>query len=378
MQDSDEQLRRAAAGWARCASGIVAFAILNTSGCIGDPTSAPTTDDPTNFRASVAATASRGGGNSGGGTGGVAISIVDLGAGDGSSAEAVNDKGQIVGGGGTNVGGFLWENGVLQRIAAAPGMTYVRAEDINESGQVAGYTGNADGSVYRAFIWTAAGGMQLLAGTLGGCCTLARAINDQGVVVGEARLPGTGAHTVVWENGVMRDIQSFATGSTFPWDVSNTGIVVGQWNTSTAGFMWTASAGMTIPTGLDGEGDIPIGVNDAGQIVGWYRRSPTDTTKAFLWTNGIITDLGTLGGQSSVAWAVNNAGLVVGRADLPRKGTQSVFRAFVWTSGGGMKDLGSLSGRDWAQARDLNEKGWVVGETYLRSGLSRATVWKLK
>ena len=176
----------------------------------------------------------------------------------------------------------------------------------------------------------------------------------------------------------MRDIQSFATGSTFPWDLSNTGIAVGQWNTSTAAFMWTAGGGMTIPAGLDGDGDIPIGVNDLGQMAGWYKRTATDVNKAFVWTNGVITDLGTLGGPSSVAWAINNAGQAVGRADRPRKGSNTVFRAFLWTAADGLKDLGSLSGRDRAQARDLNETGWVVGETYLSSGLSRATLWKLK
>jgi probable HAF family extracellular repeat protein len=343
-------------------------ACLFAAACSADRASAPA--------APVAASMARGGGGSGGGTGGVAISVIDLGTGDNGTAEAVNDKGQIVGTGGAGVGAFLWENGVLRQLGTLPGMTGSRAEDINESGQVVGYATNQSGG-YQAFIWTAAGGMQPLGGSLGGCCTLARAINDNGVVVGEAGLPGTGAHTVVWENGVMRDVQSFTSGSTFPWDISNAG-AVGQWNTSTAGFIWTAGGGMTILSGLDGEGDIPLGVNDLGQVVGWYKRTSADTPKAFLWTNGVITDLGTLGGSSSTAWAISNAGQVVGRADRPRKGTQTVHRAFLWTAATGMQDLGSVSGREWAQARDLNENGWVVGETYLSSGQSRATLWKLK
>jgi probable HAF family extracellular repeat protein len=315
------------------------------------------------------------GGGKGGGTPGVAVAILDLGAGDDSEAEAVNDKGQIVGSGGTSPVGFVWANGAIRRLGTLPGMTSSRAEDINENGQVVGYASN--GSVYRAFLWTEAGGMQPLEGSLGGCCTLARAINDLGVVVGEASTPVGTTHAVVWENGVMRDIQSFATGSTFPWDISNYG-AVGQWNVSDAAFVWTSSAGMSTLAGLAGHNDIAIGINDLGQVVGWYPRTPTATSTAFLWTNGVITDLGTLGGTSSVAWAINNAGQVVGRAHLPRKGTQDTFHAFLWTAAAGMRDLGLPSDAARAQARDLNETGWVVGERYLGSGRSRATLWKLK
>jgi probable HAF family extracellular repeat protein len=116
-------------------------------------------------------------------------------------------------------------------------------------------------------------------------------------------------------------------------------------------------------------------VNDLGQIVGRYQRTATDVNKALLWTNGTITDLGTLGGTSSVAWAVNNAGQVVGRADRARKGAQSVFRAFIWTAAAGMQDWGgSLADTGLRPATERD--GWVVGETYLASGLSRATLWK--
>src|SRR5688572_26555241 len=309
----------------------------------------------------------------------VTYEVVDLGAGDGSSAEAINDKGQIIGAGSAGIGAFLWENGVLRSLGVLPGMTSSRAEDINELGQVVGYSSNASG-VFQAFVWTAAGGMQPLAGSLGGCCTVARGINDQGLIVGEANLVGNaGAHAVVWENGVMRDIHSLGAGSTFPWDLSNTGIAVGQWDPQNGTFIWTSAGGMTVPAGLEGPSDIPLSVNDAGQIVGWYRRTTTGPATAFLWENGTIRDLGTLGGVSSVGIAINTAGQVVGRSDIAvkkRGGTN--FRAFLWTAAEGMQDLGSLPNRELAQALDINDAGVVVGQTWLSSGSSRATLWRIK
>lgn len=243
---------------------------------------------------------------------------------------------------------------------------------------VVGYGTNSAGAP-QAVIWTASGGAHLLAGSLGGSYTVARRINDQGLIVGEAGLPGgSGAHTVVWENGVMRDIQSFATGSTFPWGLSNTGIAVGQWNPSGSSYTWTAAGGMLSMAGLEGPNDIPLAVNDDGQIVGWYQGTSTDRPTAFLWTNGVITDLGTLGGAWSTALAINNLAQIVGRTEMGSQRGKRVYHAFLWTAAGGMSDLGFLPGGSSATAVDINDSGMIVGETVWSSGATRATIWKIK
>jgi hypothetical protein len=43
-----------------------------------------------------------------------------------------------------------------------------------------------------------------------------------------------------------------------------------------------------------------------------------------------------------------------------------------------MKDLGSITSRQWAQAMALNETGLIVGQTWLQRGFERATLWRLK
>ena len=72
-----------------------------------------------------------------------------------------------------------------------------------------------------------------------------------------------------------------------------------------------------------------------------------------------VTDLGTLGGTTSEAYAINNAGQVVGTSSLTSSG--STTHAFIY-SGGHMIDIGALdaSYRN-SYAYGINEKGQVVG-----------------
>src|ERR1700761_728578 len=63
-----------------------------------------------------------------------------------------------------------------------------------------------------------------------------------------------------------------------------------------------------------------------------------------------VTDLGTLGGTSSAAFAINNKGKVAGAANLPSENQH----AFLWI-GGHMSDLGTLGGAN-SNEGGLNER----------------------
>ena len=53
-------------------------------------------------------------------------------------------------------------------------------------------------------------------------------------------------------------------------------------------------------------------VNNQGQVVGYH--STNQGTRAFLWSNGTLQNLGTLGGGDSRAFAINETGQVVGQS----------------------------------------------------------------
>src|SRR5438067_1199865 len=115
-------------------------------------------------------------------------------------------------------------------------------------------------------------------------------------------------------------------------------------------------------------------VNGAGQVVG-YSYLANGQYRAFLWQNGIMSDLGTLGGTSSSATDINDSGVIVGRS-LTAESTdaQIVAHAFVLQSGV-MTDLGTLGGTI-SYARGINNHGQIVGYSMTADGGYHGVLWE--
>jgi probable HAF family extracellular repeat protein len=124
-----------------------------------------------------------------------------------------------------------------------------------------------------------------------------------------------------------------------------------------------------LPTLAGGSSSYAYGINASGQVVGWsYTFSDQH---AFLYTNGAMTDLGTLGGTSSAAHGINASGQVVGEATTTPM--QFLYHAFLY-SNGTMTDLGTLGG-NVSHAYGINASGQVAGNSYTPSAQIHAFLY---
>jgi probable HAF family extracellular repeat protein len=131
---------------------------------------------------------------------------------------------------------------------------------------------------------------------------------------------------------------------------------------------------------LGGEVSKAYNLDECGRVVGESTLGG-GASHPFLWVDankngqadaGEMQDLGTLGGATGLAVAVNQGGAVAGTA----QNSSSIRRAFIRASGGTMQDLGTLGG-ETAQAFDMNASGQVVGVSEDDGGLQdRAFVWQ--
>jgi probable HAF family extracellular repeat protein len=191
----------------------------------------------------------------------------------------INERGQVVGYGPDGGPGFLWEDGVRTELE-------IGARAINNAGQIAGdYLGHAA-------IWDK--GRIIDLGTLGhdlGSFDRSGAldINDHGQVVGFTSLTGGEgySHAFLWEKGRMTDLGTLGGRWSEARAINNAGQIVGYSNTSEQfgihAFLWEKGVMRDLGT-LGGPVAEAFGINERGDMVGAtgiYEGAPDQPT---LWT----------------------------------------------------------------------------------------------
>jgi len=188
-------------------------------------------------------------------------------------------------------------------------------------------------------------------GTLGGWDSYASCINNSGQVVGKSMIGNwSDNHAFLYSNGKMYDLGVLAgnINNSYAHSINNLGQIAGD---SNGAFIYANGMMSKIADGY------AYAINNSGMIVGDFY-SASGHNHAYIYANGSLTDLGTLGGNYSYAYGINSIGQVVGESDT----ASGDYRPFLYTNGV-MTDLG-ISGR----AIGINDSSQVIGFLTTPSG----------
>jgi len=225
-------------------------------------------------------------------------------------------------------------------------------------------------------------------------------LNNGGTLAGEADTPNIdpiclnhppdcyASHGFVFQNGAKTDLGILPNGinSQVNW-ISANGLIAGNADNTLAdpllgtpfqirGTFWGHDGVITDIGALPGTYiSGPFAVNNRGEVVGAAMNTIPDSnsmlglgyqTRAFYWKNGTMQDLGTLGtGTDAYATLINDRGQVVGVSyinSVPSPVCPFLLTtgSFIWDKKNGMRDIGDLGGT-CTMATDINNRGQVVG-----------------
>jgi len=290
---------------------------------------------------------------------------------------------------------FRWRDGVLSNLGTLAGGTSSCGQWISETGLIVG--GSTNGLIdpqlgvpeVRATFWL--GDKPFDLGTLGGNESVAFAVSNFGEVAGGAAnniadsnatffFPSaTQVHATIWRNGAIQDLHTLGEGTdSMAYFGNDRGQVAGMSFTdntinSTTGlpttdiFLWENGKMFDLGT-LGGVFSSLNALNNRGQIAGFYCFAVTPvisegdcpgvmTEHPVLGDRTGMKDLGTFGGDNGNAISLNDRGQVVGRADFPG---DVIHHAFIWQDGV-KTDLGTVDGDPCSVGRGINSRGQAVG-----------------
>ncbi len=224
-------------------------------------------------------------------------------------------------------------------------------------------------------------------GTLGGAFGVARGLNSRSWTVGGANVSENAAtHAFLWLDGLTSDLGTFGGTNSLAFALNLNGQVAGQAESPVPDpfgvdfcfnrtqlqclpFLWQNGVMTSLPT-LGGNNGIANGINDMGVVSGQAENSTFDSTcgspkyesKPVLWKDGVAQELPNwVGDPDGYVWGINNNGQAVG-ASGPCLTENAPLHALLWHNDT-VTDLGNLGGDFYAEAFAINDRGQVVGSS---------------
>ena len=236
--------------------------------------------------------------------------------------------------------------------------------------------------------------------SLGGTNSRANSINNRGWLAGYSNLAGNQSrHAALWRDDALTDLGTLGgPNSAVTWSVkANSGIVAGIAQTSmpdplgeawssaafypgatgsgyiNLGFVWENGMIRALPT-LGGNNGFATGANSRGQVVGWAENTTHDPTcvppqqlqfRPVIYgpkANQIAEFPLFTGDTSGAATAINEQGQAVGISGICDQsvGRYTAKHALRWDNGK-VVDLGNLGAPFWNTPTNINQRGDVVG-----------------
>jgi len=350
--------------------------------------------------------------------------LIDLGALGGDNAFTVlpgvtlNNRGENIAQGSNGVpdpfpdteftdDGTVWHgmlttaSGPVRDLGALPGINQSIPVWISGTGLIVGISENglldetADFPQLRPVWWDGARNIHDL-GTFGGNTGFASTVNNRGQVAGYATnaipenldvasfmngfLPaGQQVRAFLWNGGALRDLGTLGGNDAAAQAINDKGDVAGLSYTGkeindTTGlptvhpFIWRngtmqdlGSLGGTLSTPASFSfGPFGKFFNERGDVAGTSTLQGDETWHAFVWRNNQMTDLGTSGVRNSEAFFMSDKGEVLGRIEVSL--TPYVRHGFLWENGR-MTDLGAAAPCTHSSPLSMNSLGQIVGDT---------------
>lgn len=189
-------------------------------------------------------------------------------------------------------------------------------------------------------------------------------INYSGAVAGN----GPSFDAFEWDRGHgLTQLPGYNAAQVQAWSISDNGSVVG-WAFDEINreipIIWDHQQGFRDALQLFGYQGEVHGINATGQMCGiyWPNGTVNDSAAFVADSTGAWHELAPVPGQTwSDAWWINNAGEVAG---YYWDGVSGYFSGVIWDKSGLPHDVGNLPGQWQLWIHDLNDSGWICGDTF--------------